>query len=82
MADKDFTTTRPNPLIEEPEQIKFALLDISELAASIKALSDEIVEGDRTGYLNASIGHLATKIGWIADRSVAVLKVHTLMNGL
>lgn len=68
MANEDFTITRPNPLTEDKEKIDFALIEILELAASIKALSDEIVEGDKTGYLNVAVGHLASKIGWIADR--------------
>ncbi len=72
MADKDFTTTEliSNVQIDIPnaEQIKHALADIAEMAEAVRALSDEIIQGDESGYLNVAVGHLASKIGWTADR--------------
>ena len=72
MADKDFTTTRLNPSMSEDlpnaEQITSALFDIAVMAESIKIICDAAIQGDSTGLLTSAAEHLASKIGWTADR--------------
>lgn len=72
MANNDSTTKELNPCmikdLPNAEQIKSALSDIGVMAEALKALCYHIIEGDEDGHLTVAAAHLATKIGWVADR--------------
>ncbi|MBA3755822.1 MAG: hypothetical protein H0X02_06155 [Nitrosomonas sp.] len=72
MTDKDSTTTELNPSMSKDlpnaEQIECVLYDIASMAESLKIICDAAIQGDKSGLLTSAAEHLASKIGWTADR--------------